>query len=58
MKPTLATRRDRVRRLAAKRPPLPPITVTPRYRPRPGVLVGLADLVLELLDERRRGKRG
>lgn len=45
-------RRDRVRRLAAKRPP--PVRVTVRYTNRPGSLDELAELVLELLDARRR----
>lgn len=35
-----------------------PIRVRVRYRPRPGAMEGLADLVLELLDERRRSGRG
>ena len=45
-------RRARVRRILAKRPPS--VRVRVRYTERPGSLDDLAELVLELLDERRR----
>lgn len=53
---TLATRRARVVRINAKRPPA--VEVRAMYRPRPSTLDELADLVLELLDERARSGRG
>jgi hypothetical protein len=52
----LARRRSRVQRLAAKRPP--DLLVTAAHSPRPGVRDRLLDLLLELLDERRRSGRG
>jgi hypothetical protein len=47
----LKRRRERVRRVNAKQPTP---SVRPVFRPRPGTLDQLADLVLELLDERNR----
>lgn len=57
MKPAradLERRRARVRRVNAKRPAPVTVTVRATYRPKPTTLDQLAELVLELLDERAR----
>jgi hypothetical protein len=45
-------RRERIRRVLAKRPE--PISVEIAYRPSPDARDRLIDLLVELLDERRR----
>jgi hypothetical protein len=53
-RPELEARRDRVRRLAAKRPPF---TVDVTHAPSPSARERLVDLLVELLDERIRSGR-
>lgn len=55
MKPTLAPRRARVRRIQAKRPPHLRIRATPV--PSLSTIDELAARVLDLLDDRRRSGR-
>jgi len=45
-------RKERVRRVLSKRPPAP--VARPRYRPELADVDAFADLLLELLDARRR----
>ncbi len=51
MKPTLESRRARVRRVAAKRPA---VTIEVTYRPCPAARERLVDLLVELLDQHQR----
>lgn len=50
-----AHRRDRVRRMIAKRPT---ITIRVTRKETPGVRERLVDLLVELLDEQRRSEGG
>lgn len=53
------SRRERVRRVAAKRPPivLQPIVLEVHHAPRPQARERLVDLLVELLDPRRDSGR-